>query len=137
MRIFASLLTFTAASAILCGQTPTVKSVPLTYTQPDDGKEMFNAYCAVCHGVDGTGTGPAAAALKKAPADLTQLTIKNKGTYPDRKVSLVISSGPAEMVSHGSKDMPMWGRLFKASAGEGVARIRVSNLVAYVKTLQR
>jgi mono/diheme cytochrome c family protein len=46
---------------------PTIKHVPLTPTSPVSGKEMFATYCAVCHGADGKGGGPAAAALKTQP----------------------------------------------------------------------
>lgn len=35
------------------------------------GEKLFQTYCQVCHGVAGTGTGPAAASLAHAPADLT------------------------------------------------------------------
>ena len=29
---------------------PTVKHVPITNVASNSGKEMFNSYCAVCHG---------------------------------------------------------------------------------------
>jgi mono/diheme cytochrome c family protein len=35
------------------------------------GQQLFQAYCMVCHGTDGKGTGPAATGLPHAPADLT------------------------------------------------------------------
>jgi mono/diheme cytochrome c family protein len=35
------------------------------------GEPLFQTYCMVCHGTDGKGTGPAAAGLPHAPADLT------------------------------------------------------------------
>jgi mono/diheme cytochrome c family protein len=35
------------------------------------GQKLFQTYCMVCHGTDGKGTGPAAAGLPHAPADLT------------------------------------------------------------------
>jgi mono/diheme cytochrome c family protein len=35
------------------------------------GQKLFQTYCMVCHGTDGKGTGPAAAALPHPPADLT------------------------------------------------------------------
>jgi len=51
----------------------TVKHVPIAKTSATSGKEMFISYCAVCHGKDGKGAGPAVAALKATPADLTAL----------------------------------------------------------------
>jgi len=35
------------------------------------GEPLFQSYCMVCHGTDGKGSGPAAAGLPHAPADLT------------------------------------------------------------------
>jgi mono/diheme cytochrome c family protein len=40
---------------------------------------MFRSYCAVCHGLDAKGSGPAAPALKMEPADLTTLAKENQG----------------------------------------------------------
>ena len=126
-------------SAVFGQDAPKIKKVPVSSTNPGDGKEMFTTYCAVCHGADATGHGPAAAALKKEPADLTQLTIKNNGRFPEQRISLVLNSGPAEILSHGSKDMPVWGQLFKSlgSNGDGVARLRITNLTEYIKSIQR
>lgn len=117
--------------------TPTVKHVPITNVSPISGKEMFNSYCAVCHGIDAKGGGPAAAALKAAPADLTVLAHKNDGKYPAAHVDAAIR-GESLMASHGSKDMPMWGPLFSSiSQGhEAVVQQRVANLVDYIQTLQ-
>jgi mono/diheme cytochrome c family protein len=138
MRIrVATLLVSAAATGAMFSQTPTVKKVPLTYTQPDDAKEMFNTYCAVCHGPDGRGGGPAATALKKAPADLTQIAIRNNGAFPEMKITEVLTAGAGETLSHGSKDMPIWGTLFKARGGESVARLRIFALTEYLKSIQR
>jgi mono/diheme cytochrome c family protein len=116
---------------------PTVKHVPIAQTSPTSGKDMFNSYCAVCHGTDGKGGGPAASALKTPPIDLTTLTQKSGGKYPAAHVASVIR-GQAEMPSHGSKDMPVWGPLFSSiSQGhESQVQQRVANLVAYIGTLQ-
>lgn len=117
--------------------SPAVKHVPIANVSPSSGKEMFNSYCAVCHGTDGKGAGPAASALKVPPADLTALAQKNGGKYPAAHVSAVLH-GEAGPASHGNKDMPVWGPLFfNISQGhEGQVQQRVANLVTYIEHLQ-
>jgi mono/diheme cytochrome c family protein len=99
---------------------------------------MFKSYCAVCHGVDGKGNGPAASALKVPPADLTLLAEKNGGKYPTVKVSSMIR-GEETVASHGSKEMPVWGKLFWTMSGGREAEVmqRVSNLNKYLESLQK
>src|ERR1039457_5867602 len=63
-----------------------IKKVPTSQTSPSSGKDMFNTYCAVCHGKDAKGNGPASSALKKTPADLTTLTVRNKGKFPELRI---------------------------------------------------
>lgn len=117
--------------------TPTIKHVPIRKTSPASGKEMYKTYCAVCHGMDGTGNGPAASALKAAPTDLTLLSRQNGGKYPAMKVSSAIR-GDVNLPAHGSQDMPVWGRLFRSvSAGHDTeVQQRVANLTDYVESLQ-
>jgi len=74
---------------------PEIKKVPPIYTDPSSGKGMYMAYCASCHGADGKGNGPAAAALKVAPTNLTQLAAKNGGTFPDAHIMQVIKGDSA------------------------------------------
>jgi len=116
---------------------PVVKHVPITNAPSNSGKEMFASYCAVCHGTDGKGAGPAAPAMKTPPIDLTVLAKNNGGKYPAAHVAAVIH-GQAALPSHGSPDMPVWGPLFSSiSQGhEGQVQQRVSNLVNYIDTLQ-
>jgi mono/diheme cytochrome c family protein len=116
---------------------PVVKHVPITPTSATSGKEMFVNYCAVCHGKDGKGNGPAAPALKTPPADLTTLAQKNGGKYPSIHVAAVIH-GQAQTPAHGSEDMPVWGPLFSSiSRGNGgEVQQRIANLVQYIETLQ-
>ena len=116
---------------------PTVKHVPITSSPSTSGKEMFTTYCAVCHGADGKGNGPAASAMKTPPPDLTGLSKKEGGKFPSAHVAAVIR-GQAAPASHGSQDMPVWGPLFSSISGGSQAQVqqRVSNLVKYVETLQ-
>jgi len=114
-----------------------VKHVPITNTPANSGKEMFNSYCAVCHGTDAKGNGPAASAMKTPPTDLTKLAQKEGGKYPAAHVAAVIR-GQASTPSHGSQDMPIWGPLFSSiSQGhQGAVQQRITNLVTYVEGLQ-
>ncbi len=117
--------------------TPSVKHVPIANTPSNSGKEMFNSYCAVCHGTNGKGEGPAASAMKTPPSDLTVLAQKNGGKYPSAHIAAVIR-GQATTPAHGSQDMPVWGPLFSSISQGHEAQVqqRVANLVQYIDTLQ-
>jgi mono/diheme cytochrome c family protein len=114
-----------------------IQHVPISNTSPVSGKEMYKAYCAVCHGTDGKGGGPAANALKTPPSDLTLLSKNNGGKFPALKVTSTIR-GTSDLPAHGSKDMPVWGELFwNMSRGhEGEVQQRVANLTHYIESLQ-
>ena len=128
-----------AVNAIAQDAKPTtqIKHVPVKQTSAASGQEMYVNYCAVCHGKDGKGNGPATPALKVPPSDLTTLAQKNGGKYPGLHVSSVIR-GEADLPAHGSKEMPVWGPLFwRMSQGhEGEVQQRVTNLNQYIETLQ-
>ncbi|HUB02840.1 MAG TPA: c-type cytochrome [Terriglobales bacterium] len=130
-----------AAAAMVWAQDAAqtqIKHVPIKQTSPASGAEMYKTYCAVCHGVDGRGDGPAAEALKVPPTDLTMLATKNGGKYPSLKVAAILR-GENVLAAHGTKDMPIWGNLFwSLSAGhEGEVQQRVSNLNKYVESIQK
>lgn len=118
-------------------QSKTIKHVPVKPTSAASGRQMFANYCASCHGTDGKGGGPATAALKTPPADLTTLSKSNGGKFPDMKVSATLR-GEADLPAHGSKDMPVWGPLFRSVSGghESEVQQRISNLTKYIETFQ-
>ena len=141
MRFHAAALLISAVTLLggLSAQTPTtsIRHVPLTPTSAASGKEMFDSYCAACHGPDGKGNGPAAPALKTPPANLTQLAAKESGKFPDDRVFGILT-GKAEVTAHGSSEMPMWGNLLKnlAQGDLKTANLRARNLTEYVKSIQ-
>lgn len=104
-------------------------------TQGDQGADMFRGYCAPCHGPRGVGDGPAAKALLTKPADLTQLSRRNKGEFPAQRVAMVLEFGLA-VPAHGSTDMPTWGDTFRVMGDEATVRQRVSALTRYLETIQ-
>lgn len=116
---------------------PEVKHTTITNVPANSGKEMFKSYCAVCHGTDAKGNGPAASALKTAPTDLTLLAQKNGGKYPSAHVAAVLR-GQSTTPSHGSADMPIWGPLFSSISQGHEAQVqqRTANLVTYIANLQ-
>jgi len=118
-------------------QKPTVKHVATPPTSPASGKQMFDAYCASCHGTSGKGDGPAAGALKSAPADLTVLSKKNGGKFPADRVTSILR-GQATVTAHGNRDMPVWGPVFwhMSQGHEAEVHQRVANLTRYIESLQ-
>jgi len=128
------------AVAMLAGaqeQQKTIKHVPVKPTSAASGQEMYTTYCAVCHGKDAKGGGPAAEALKVPPPDLTVLAKKENGKYPSMRVSAIIR-GEAALPAHGSREMPVWGSLFwhMSQGHEGEVQQRVANLNQYIESLQ-
>jgi mono/diheme cytochrome c family protein len=117
----------------------TIKKAPIQKTSAGSGKEMFDTYCAVCHGKDAKGHGPAVPAFKLPPPDLTTLTRRHEGKFPTEYVATVLQSGIPEEEAHGSKDMPIWGPLLSSISG-GVGspevKLRIHNLSQYLESLQ-
>lgn len=128
---------FLGVPLAISAEKPTLKQVPIKSTPADSGVRMFGAYCAVCHGATGKGDGPAVAALKRAPGDLTILARENKGKFPAMHVQNVLN-GKAEIAAHGNVEMPIWGDLFRSlNPGDNmITQQRIHNLTHYVESLQ-
>jgi len=105
------------------------------------GAESFQKYCASCHGTDARGNGPAAAALRARPADLTRIAARRGGTFPDSEIATYID-GRFELAAHGTREMPVWGEKLGYTIApdvhpDEVVRGRIVILVEYLKTIQR
>ncbi len=118
-------------------QTTTIKLMPITYTNPTAGDQMYAKYCASCHGIAGQGNGPAAPAFKHAPANLTKLSKNNGSKYPKMLVYESVIEG-GKVPGHGNAQMPVWGDLFVRMDGfhSQVPQIRLKALTDYIETLQ-
>ncbi len=107
----------------------------------DTGAELYQHYCATCHGIDATGHGPMAGVLVIQPTDLTQLAGED-GVFPTARVVARID-GRDPLVSHGSP-MPVYGPYFegqdtsmKTPDGQPILTSQpIVDLVAYLETLQ-
>ena len=133
------LLLLAVVPLVLFAQQTAVKSPENagSYHPPISGPKVYQAYCAVCHGSDGKGNGPAAATLKTWPADLTTIAKRNDGTVPTLHVAEKIE-GEGVVTAHGSREMPLWGPVFRSLA-HGHAdspRVRMNNLLVYLESIQ-
>lgn len=72
--------------------------------QDPTARQIFSANCAVCHGEDGRGRGPAAASLQPAPADFTDA--KFMARFSDDTRTLVITKGKLGSIKAGASTMP-------------------------------
>jgi len=135
-HVVVAMVALVVSAGAAGAQTPKkVEKAPIKQTPASDAGKMFDTYCAVCHGKEGKGNGPAAGSLTKVPADLTKLAARNNGTFPEVKVRRYIE-GLDEVAAHGTRDMPMWGDLFR-SLNRDTAAIRVEALAEYLKGMQQ
>lgn len=112
----------------------------------DLGMRLFDINCASCHGAYGKGDGPMVDLLRRRPPDLTQLAKKNRGVLPMNRLFEVIEGGAVS--SHGTRDMPIWGREFRIEDAEyyreargnydsaAMVRARILMLLEYIDRIQ-
>lgn len=139
MCLASSLLVISAAHA--------QQRAPQRDTPVDLGKIEYESKCAICHGLAAKGDGPMAAFITRKMPDLTTLAKNNNGVLP---VSLIVEiiAGEKELPAHGSRDMPIWGTIFRAEGyrteaghdilydAEAYVRARILTIVDYVNRLQ-
>src|SRR3954447_3857148 len=102
------------------------------------GRDLFDFYCATCHGRDAKGKGPAAAALAVPPPDVTRLARHNGGAFPHPRVKVFVThGGQVPAPSHGTSDMPVWGPVFRGlDRSDTLVTLRIANVVDYIATMQ-
>ena len=106
------------------------------------GQQEFRHACAVCHGLGGKGESVMTALnlLTVRPPDLTQLRKKHQGQFPFWQVYRIID-GREEVKGHGTRDMPIWGEVFRHPEGgkradETSVIGRILALVYYLQSIQ-
>ena len=102
------------------------------------GPDLYRAHCAACHGADGKGGGPVASSLKGKPADLTLLARNSGGKFPEARVRRIISGDEPTLVTHGSREMPVWGPIFhQIEEDQDFGKVRLQNLIKYLESIQQ
>jgi mono/diheme cytochrome c family protein len=99
---------------------------------------LFEFYCASCHGRDEKGKGPVVPALKNPPPDLTTVAQRNGGTFPRARVESLVTGDEDRMATaHGSKEMPVWGPMFRGlDPSDTMNKIRIANIVGHIESMQ-
>ena len=115
-----------------------IETLQVRSGQPaDEGRNLFRAYCATCHGVDARGAGPLASELRRLPPNLTSYAVRNGGVFPSERLREIIDG--RRVSSHGSREMPVWGDAFKRTRdglSEETARARIDAILKYLETIQ-
>lgn len=88
---------------------------------PAKGKEIFQTNCATCHGPEGKGDGPAAAALSPKPRNLSDAEYVSK--LSNEHLFKVISEGGASVGK--SPMMAAWGGILSEND--------ILNVIAYIR----
>ena len=122
----------------MCAQVPPKTREQLeTLIYSVKGPDLFRAHCAACHGEDGRGRGPLTSVLKTKVPDLTVLAKNDNGDFPTALVRKIIV-GEDVLVSHGSREMPIWGPIFhQIESDQDFGNVRVENLVNYLQSIQQ
>lgn len=132
------LLASCAAAVVAAGMAGSAGADPVLV---ESGRVSFLRHCSSCHGAQARGDGPVATALRATPADLTGIAARRGGSFPEAEISAFID-GRTDLPAHGSREMPVWGRVFaqpitENTDGEEVVRGQLWVLVEYLKSIQQ
>jgi mono/diheme cytochrome c family protein len=104
------------------------------------GEELFQRFCAACHGTAGQGDGPVAGSLAVLVPDLTLIYRRYGNQFPAAQIRETID-GRSFVIAHGTRYMPVWGYEFWVDEGadnvaEEEVKLIVDRLVGYLRSIQ-
>jgi mono/diheme cytochrome c family protein len=105
------------------------------------GAELFERFCASCHGPQARGDGPVARSLNTVVPDLTGISARY-GQFPAALLRDVIDGRGLDLRAHGTRAMPVWGYEFWVEEGgdvvaQNAVREAISKLIDYLRSVQR
>jgi hypothetical protein len=79
--------------------------------------------------------------FKLQPPDLTQLSRRNGGTFPAERTRQIID-GRQQVLPHGTRKMPVWGREFEQMAERtapphAASQASIQRLVDHLQSIQK
>ncbi|WP_071797719.1 c-type cytochrome [Natronohydrobacter thiooxidans] len=107
------------------------------WTSPQAGRALYEQNCATCHGADARGGA-------QVP-DLTQITARAGGTYPQMRILDKLDGYAQGQTAYAGAEMPnfgdlLTGRLSRVQTPSGLSRPLPEKIVAldaYLQTIQR
>lgn len=116
-------------AAVLAGCSP--------WTSPQAGRALYEQNCAACHGADARGGA-------QVP-DLTQITARAGGTYPQMRILDKLDGYAQGQTAYAGSEMPnfgdlLTGRLSRVQTPSGLSRPLPEKIVAldaYLASIQR
>ncbi len=133
-----AVVALSGACLAVLGAVPALAQTKHDASAAAKGAVVYVRYCVSCHGKDARGDGPLAADLRVPVPDMTTLSSRNGGRFPEERVRRIIQSGEA-LRGHGTPDMPAWGDAFKRTEGTDARTPdeAIRNLTHYLWSLQR
>ena len=105
------------------------------------GEQLYGRLCASWHGASGRGDGPVSKSFKTEVPDLTLIARRQGGKFPSDRIERIID-GRFTLLSHGTRDMPVWGTEFARTEigspdAERATQLMIKRLLNHVQSLQR
>ena len=129
-------------STVLLGMVLALHATELEPLLSYSGPQLYQRFCASCHGPQAYGDGPVAATLKVMVPDLTRIARRQQnGEFPEQRIREVVD-GRAVLPAHGLRDMQVWGYELEAQAppdqsGRAAAQGLIDKLVGYLRSIQQ
>ena len=81
--------------------------------------------------------GQRAFAMKVPPSDLTTVTKRHEGKFPEGYIGALLKFG-RNFAAHGSEEMPVWGAQFRSfdPVKDPTGQQHIDDVVAYIHSLQ-
>ena len=131
--VFALLFSTGALTMAQQSQT-TIKKTPIAASS----QELFNSYCAVCHGNNAKGKWPSFSRTQSSPTGPNRLSQRHGGTYPTMYVERVLGSERQTSQRTEPKAAPIRKSLGFTTGGANAPQTaqRIYDLNQYIESLQ-
>ena len=102
------------------------------------GRASYQQFCAACHGLNGKGGGPVASLLLEAPADVTQISRRRNGAFPQADLeALLLARSRASLPQAMPRHMILFGPIFLSMDSDpAFARAQVAELLTFIESMQ-